>query len=747
MDKLGVYICTGYGIGAALDVAALSKLASGELKAEVVKTVASCEQEDLDRIREEVQAEGITRLVIAGPTPRFYPRNVFPPEVLCDYVNLREQVAWSQKPGDEDTQMMAEDYLRMGVTKVRKMAPVEPFPDHDKISKDILVVGGGVAGLTAALECALTGYQVTLLEKEGQLGGWMAKFTQSFPHHPPYENLEDNGVADLLKQVTGNSLITVILGAKIEKILGGPGLFDVKLEGKEEPLRIGAIIQATGWKPANPVHLTHLGFPRLADVVTSVAFEEMIQLGKINRPSDGQPARSVLFVQHEGSPEPTDFSFSSAVSSLVALKQATILRSSDPGAKAFIVYDHLRAPGHNELFYKKAQQDPGVFLTKGQVTAVEEKGGKLIAAVDNTLLGQNIELELDLLVLGVGMVPNSADGEQIRLYNDSQAVIAKGEAGAQLEDAKKKVEALAAHAGTEILHLDYRQGPDLPTLAWGYPDSHFVCFPYETRRTGVYAAGAVRSPMDSQGAREDATGAALKAIQCVELTSRGMAVSPRAGDQSYPEFFLQRCTQCKRCTEECPFGVLNEDMKGTPLPNATRCRRCGVCMGACPERIVSFKDYNVDMVANMIKAVEVPEEDEEKPRVLILACENDAYPALDMAGIRGIKYSPFVRVIPVRCLGSVNIIWVNEALSKGYDGIMLMGCKAGDDYQCHFIKGSEMMKARSTNVREKLKMMALENERVELFEVEITDYERMPKLIDAFMETIVSVGPNPFKGM
>ena len=225
------------------------------------------------------------------------------------------------------------------------------------------------------------------------------------------------------------------------------------------------------------------------------------------------------------------------------------------------------------------------------------------------------------------------------------------------------------------------------------------------------------------------------------------AVHPRAGDSSYPEFFLQRCTQCKRCTEECPFGVLNEDVKGTPLPFPSRCRRCGVCMGACPERIVSFKDYNVDMIAAMIKAVNVPDEFEEKPRVLILACENDAYPALDQIGPKGLKYSPFVRVIPVRCLGSVNTVFINEALSKGFDGIILLGCKYGDDYQCHFVKGSEMMVSRSENVKEKLKTMALENERVALHQVEITDSEKIAGIINEFMATMESIGPNPFKGM
>ena len=99
--------------------------------------------------------------------------------------------------------------------------------------------------------------------------------------------------------------------------------------------------------------------------------------------------------------------------------------------------------------------------------------------------------------------------------------------------------------------------------------------------------------MDSDHAVEDATGAALKAIQAVELISEGKALHPRTGDLSFPDFFLQRCTQCKRCTEECPFGMSDEDEKGTPQPNPTRCRRCGVCMGACPERIISFTDYSV----------------------------------------------------------------------------------------------------------------------------------------------------------
>jgi quinone-modifying oxidoreductase subunit QmoB len=306
---------------------------------------------------------------------------------------------------------------------------------------------------------------------------------------------------------------------------------------------------------------------------------------------------------------------------------------------------------------------------------------------------------------------------------------------------------LSPHEGTEILNLDYRQGPDLPTLVWGFPDSHFICFPYESRRTGIYPAGCVRQPMDGVGSREDAMGAALKAIQCVEMTARGEAVHPRAGDKSYPDFFMQKCTQCKRCTEECPFGVLNEDVKGTPLLRATRCRRCGVCMGACPERIISFKDYSVEIVASMIKSIEVPDEDEEKPRILALLCENDAVPALDLVGQHRLQCNTFVRVIPVRCLGSVNPVWVSEAISAGFDGVLMIGCKYGDDYQCHFIKGSELADSRGENIKEKLETMAMENTRVQLHQLQVSEYDRLPEIFQGLPDLIEEIGMNPFKGM
>ena len=170
-------------------------------------------------------------------------------------------------------------------------------------------------------------------------------------------------------------------------------------------------------------------------------------------------------------------------------------------------------------------------------------------------------------------------------------------------------------------------------------------------------------------------------------------------------------------------------------------------MGSCPERIISFKDYSVDIIGAMIKAIEVPEEDEEKPRVVAFLCENDAYPALDLAAQKRLSYNPYVRVIPLRCLGNVNLVWIADALSKGIDGVILIGCKYGDDYQCHFIKGSELANYRMEKIKETLDRLKLESDRIEVHQLSISEYEKLPQIFDDFLEKINKVGPNPYKGL
>ena len=737
MDKkIAVYICSGCGIGDALDMDQLSKVATSECKIPVCRNHPNlCSAEGVKLIRDDIANDGVNTVIVAACSQRVM-YDVFSFDgVIVDRVNLREQVVWSHPANDEDTQMMAEDYIRMSAARLKQTELPDPYKPEQEMSKDILVVGGGTTGMSAAIEAAKAGYSVVLVEKENELGGFQKNVGKNVTF--PFKEVQANDISKLIASVQGNDKIKVYTGAKIEKLSGGPCVFNasIRQNGSTSDHPIGAVVLAAGWKPYEPEKLpARFGYGSSPNVVTNVQFEERAKAGRITRPSDGGAAKTVAFLQCAGQRDPEHLPYCSSICCFTALKQAIQVKQQDPESNVFVFYCEMRTPGQGEDFFRKAQQE-GVIFVRSQAPRVKASGAALAVEAYDELLGEDILLDsVDMVVLATGMVPVTAFGEDFKAKKQ--------------EDEKEEETAVPADAVrvSDVLNLEYRQGPELPALQYGFPDSHFICFPYESRRTGIYAAGPVRRPMGIANSVEDAAGAVMKAIQCVELTSRGMSVHPRAGDLSYPEFFMQRCTQCKRCTEECPFGAINEDEKANPLPQPTRCRRCSVCMGACPERIISFKNYSVSMIGDIIKSINVPDEYEEKPRILVLTCENDAYPALDMAGLRKMNYNAWVRVIPVRCLGSLNLVWIADSLSKGIDGILLLGCRHGDNYQCHFVKGSELANIRLSKVMETLNRLVLESDRVRFETVAITDYNKIPALLDEFAEKLVEIGPNPYKG-
>jgi quinone-modifying oxidoreductase subunit QmoB len=752
MEKIGVFLCTGCEIGDALDVEAIEGVGKECGACHVATHAAYCSPEGVAEIRQAVDDGTVDGVVIAACSHRAKQDEfrLDGSKCLTERVSLREQVAWSHPHGDEDTQMLAEDLLRMGIAKLKELGL--PGLLEEPIDRTVLVVGGGLAGMNAALGASGLGHPVTLVEACGRLGGRLLRAKDLVPEEPPYDRPQPNDIADLVARVEADSNIKVLLKSKTKKITGQPGQFEVTVEstdGATETFKVGAIVQATGARPYDASKLGHLGYGGSPNVVTSHELEAMLADGRLECPGrDGKRPERVAFIQCAGSRDPEHLPYCSTDCCATTLKQAAVIHRDFPGVETAVIYKDMRCPAQLEHFYLAVQEQDGSLFTRGEVEKVEGNGsGPLQVQLSKSLLGDGVTLDADLVVLATGMVPNAADGEAIRELRDAYGRIEKNESESQVKAAQEVVDRLKdTHEGTEILNLGYRQGPDLPALRYRYADSHYICFPYETRRTGIYAAGTMRAPMEAAQAREDGWGAAMKAVQAIRANERGEAVHPRAGDIAIADFALQRCTQCKRCTEECPFGTLNEDAKGTPEYNPLRCRRCGICLGSCPERIINFPDYSVGAIAKAIKAMEVPDEDEEKPRMVALLCENDALPALDEAARRKLTWNPWIRVIPVRCLGAVNVVWIADSLSSGIDGFLLIGCKSGDDYQCHYIRGSELAQKRMSNVQETLDRLTLEKERVKIVELARNEFDRIPQIFDEFAEKIEEVGPNPYKG-
>ncbi|MHB1660973.1 MAG: FAD-dependent oxidoreductase [bacterium] len=764
-NNLGIYICSGCDIGKSLNVEKLVNTAKDSNKPLVCMSHEFlCGAEGINLIKNDIAEKKINKLVIAACSMRAKQDafNFDPLSIHTERVNLREHVIWISPPNDNNTQLLAEDYINMGAVRAKKSAFPEPLIQD--LNKTVLVVGGGVTGLNAAINSAKAGYNVVLVEKKSDLGGFPHSKYKKWETKPPFDKniWIKEGLDELIGEAENSKKIKIYKNSKIKSISGAPGKFNVEIEPANESNKdgvinetIGSVVVATGWKPYEAKKLDYLGYGLTSDVLTNVELEELYselsENGKtesftVKRKSDGNAVKSIAFIQCAGSRDENHLPYCSTVCCMSSLKEAALIRKNNPDANVYIIYKDMRTAGEYENFYRKMQDDEGIFMVKGVVSEVSyDKNNNIIdLKVKGTLFGGDIDLNVEMVVLAAGMVPNSGDiayNQEINLTVDNQP----SASGASCPPSIPVSTAQVAKSG--LLNLEYRQGKEMPDLAYGFPDSNFICFPYESRRTGIYPAGSVRMPLDTVFSVDDAKGAVLKAIQCVEQTSKGKAVHPRSNDMTYPFFDLPRCTQCKRCTEECPFGAIDEDEKGTPKYNPERCRRCGVCMGACPVRIISFKNYSPDIGASMIKSLYIPEDPaDENYRILVFACENDAYPALDILGLNKINLSSNIRVIPVRCLGSINNVWYTDALSKGIDGILLLGCKFGDDYQCHFIKGSELASYRMVNLKETLTRLVLEEERIRQIQLEFSDYMKLPEIVEDFVNKIKSLGPNPYKG-
>ncbi|AFM26498.1 CoB--CoM heterodisulfide reductase iron-sulfur subunit A family protein [Desulfomonile tiedjei] len=409
--------------------------------------------------------------------------------------------------------------------------------------RKILVVGGGISGMTAAIEAAETGAEVVLVEKNPYLGGRVAQLNQYFPKLcPPSCGLEIN-----FRRIKQNANITFHTLAEVQSISGGPGNYEVtvaiqpryvndnctacgkcaevcetevpnglnydmdnvkaarlphamafpfkymiapEIIGTDEATKcaeacpygavdltmqpttltynVGAVVWATGWDPYNAANVDYLGFGSIPNVITSVMFERLVSPGgptggKLLRPSDGKEVKSVAFVQCAGSRDENHLKYCSGVCCLASLKQATYLRERVSDGNAFIYYIDVRAMGKYEDFYLKVKQDENIVLTKSKIARITpdpETGGVIVEGEDIGR-GAMVKQKVDLAVLAVGMVPGTASVK--------------------------------------------------PSLEMEYDDFGFVT---ASGSSGIIPAGCVKAPMEVAASLQDATAAALKALQC-----------------------------------------------------------------------------------------------------------------------------------------------------------------------------------------------------------------------------------------
>jgi len=572
MSRIGVFIChCGINIAGTVDVVRVAEeLRQCPHVAFATDYKYMCSDPGQQLIRQAIAGHDLDGIVVAACSPGMHEKTFRGAAAAaglnpyrCEIANIREQCSWVHQRDPEQASGKAAEIVRTMVEKVRRDEALTP--SRLPLTRRALVIGGGVAGLEAALGIANSGYPVVLVERGEALGGKMARLSGTF--------LNFEAAPDLLQQrveaVLHHPNIQVLLHSQVSKIEGYVGNFTVEVSGlsisdpspnlKPETLRpetyeVGAIVVATGWDPYPLERLPEYGSGGVPDVVDGLTFEEMLRPGgELRRPSDGRVPREVVFVQCAGSRDPEHgVSYCSKVCCMTVAKQATMFKQRVPDGQAYVFYIDIRSGGKGyDEFVQRAMEDYDVLYLRGKVSKIFRRGERVVVWGADTLVGRPVEVEADLVVLATPMLPSR------------QAVTV-----------------------AQTLHIQVD--------AYGfYSEAHPKLRPVESLTAGVFLAGVGQGPKDIPEAVAQAGGATAKVLQL-------FAQEEMVQEPTVAYVVEELCSACGACVAACPYGAREvHPLRRVATVNAALCQTCGACVVACPNKASRVHNWEPGQVLAM----------------------------------------------------------------------------------------------------------------------------------------------------
>jgi len=549
--RVGVFIChCGINIGGVVDVPAVvehAKMIPGVVYAE--RNLYTCSQDTQEKITATVREQGLNRVVVASCTPRTH-EPLFQDTIrqaglnphLFELANIREQAAWVHRDEPETATEKAKSLVSMAVAKARRLRPLTR--NSFELAQEALVIGGGLAGMTAALSIADQGYPVTLVEREGELGGHLRHVRIGFDDSDPQQLLQE-----MTTRLAEHPRITLLLETEVKQIGGYVGQYRTRLRsrsGEESEIAHGAVVVATG---AQEKETDAYGYGRLADVVTQREFEE-----KLAGNGHGLPEK-VVMIQCVGSRN-EEHPYCSRICCSQALKNALALKQQAPQAQVAILYRDIRTYGFREHLYREARQAGVLFIQfdPERPPQVEAASGNLLVTVDAQPEDERLALNADQVVLSTGIAA-SPENEQL----------------------------------SQLLKLPLNEDGF-------FMEAHVKLRPVDFAADGVYLCGLAHSPRSLDETLAQAQAAAMRAVTL--LSQKALMATPITATVN-----PRRCAACGICVEVCPYGarVLEPGMTHAEVVEVL-CQGCGACVVACPNKASQQKGFEFGQIGSMIDA-------------------------------------------------------------------------------------------------------------------------------------------------
>ena len=565
-ERIGVYVCNcGTNIGKIVDVAAVAKSAEAIPGVAIARSYKyMCSNPGQEMIVQDIQEHALTRVVVASCSPRMHEgtfRGAIKRAGLNPYMlemaNIREQCSWIHEDPVAATEK-AKALVHAAVQRVKFDEPLESRTAP--MCAATLVIGGGVTGLSAALELADAGQPVILIEKQSQLGGNVARLGLTAPFLDSAQDMLRNWIS----RVERHPHIRLFLNCELTELKGFNGNFRPKLrteDGELLEIDAGSILVCTGYKEFDASQVEQYGYGRLPDVITSFELEAMLRRGKLETKSGKKP-RYVSIIHCVGSRSKQFHPYCSRVCCTTALKFAFEVKSALPDAHVANLYTDMEAFGKGcEDFYLKCSEARTSFVMyeKHQLPSIREAAPgddcSMLVTLKEQLSGEEIEMPSDLVVLMVSMEPREDAGKVARLVNIS-----------------------------------------CDKDGW-FIESHPKLDPVATTTDGVYIAGACQFPKDIP---ESVTQGRAAVARILGKVAQGQITV----DAVYSEVQDKMCAGCRACFTLCPYGAIefNEEKHISHIISAV-CKACGCCAAYCPAGAIKVRHYTDEQIYAQIEGV------------------------------------------------------------------------------------------------------------------------------------------------
>jgi len=647
MKRIGVFVChCGVNIKDTVDVEQITEDLKNHPDIEHIENyMFMCSEPGQNILKNAIQEKKLDGVVVAACSPTLHEstfrdavKEAGLNEYQCEIANIREQCSWVHADKAEATHK-AKVIIQTAVAKLKLNESLSAI--SAPVTRKALVIGGGIAGIQAAIDIADAGYEVVLVEKKPSIGGHMIQLSETFPTLDCSQCI----LTPKMVQASKSDNVTLLVNSEVEEVEGYIGNFNVKI--KQEPQlvdpdkcnlcddcteacpvlvpdeheeglawrkaiyipfpqaipatftidednclgldpiacgkckdvceaeainydakpeiieeEVGAIIVATGYDLYPVENLAEYGYGKYPDVITSLQFERILSAtgptgGEVRRPSDGKIPEEVAFIHCCGSRDPDrHLPYCSKICCMYSTKHAKLYKHKVPDGQPYNFYIDIRSGGKQyEEFVQNSQEEEELIFIRGKVARIYQDNDKMIIRGTDTLSGESIELEADMVVLAMGIQPTQ---------------------------------------GTD----DLAQKLKLNTDENGFMvEAHPKLRPVESIQAGFFLAGTTQGPKDIPETVSQASGAAAKALAL--LSSDEIFHSPIIATVD-----TELCSGCGICVATCPYDARERnEAEGIVEVNEILCEGCGACISACPSNASQQKNLTDLQISDMIKIV------------------------------------------------------------------------------------------------------------------------------------------------